>query len=63
MSTDDGLTREDLAAALDSDPAAWAAFRKLPPSHRREYLEWIDGAKRSATRRRRIDKTIRTLHA
>ena len=42
MSTNDGRTPDDLAAALDADPAARASYRRLPPGHRREYLEWID---------------------
>ena len=54
-------TPDDLAAALDANPEAGASYRKLPPSHRREYLEWINDAKRPETRRRRIDKAIRTL--
>ena len=62
MRTDDGTTPGDLAAALDSEPEALEAFSRLPPSHRREYLDWIGEAKRPDTRRRRIEKTIRTLH-
>ena len=54
-------TPDDLAAALEAHPEAGAACRKLPPSHRREYLEWINDAKRPETRRRRIDKAIRML--
>ena len=54
-------TPDDLAAALDANPEAGAAYRKLPSSHRREYLEWINDAKRPETRRRRIDKAIRML--
>ncbi|MDE0288699.1 MAG: YdeI/OmpD-associated family protein [bacterium] len=62
MRTYDGSTPEDLAAALDSEPEARDAFRRLPPSHRREYLDWIGEAKRLDTRHRRIEKTIRMLH-
>ena len=63
MRTDDANLPDDLAAALDSEPAALSSYGRLPPSHRREYLEWIDEAKRPETRRRRIEKTIRMLHA
>ncbi len=31
------------------------AFRKLPPSHQREYIKWIEEAKKPETRRRRIE--------
>ena len=43
-------TPDDLATALNVHPDAAAAYRKLPPSHRREYLEWINEAKRLDTR-------------
>jgi uncharacterized protein YdeI (YjbR/CyaY-like superfamily) len=52
--------REELAepeafrAALDRSPEARSAFDAMPPSHRREYIEWIAEAKREATRDRRI---------
>ncbi|MCY4369845.1 MAG: YdeI/OmpD-associated family protein [bacterium] len=62
MSSDDASIPDDLAAALESEPVALASYRRLPPSHRHEYLEWIDEAKRPQTRRRRIEKTIRMLH-
>ena len=52
---------DDLAAALEAHPTAMGSYRDLAPSHRREYLEWIDEAKRPETRRRRIDRTIRML--
>ena len=53
----------DLLAALDGDPAARAAFDRLPPSHRREYAEWVDGAKRPETRLRRIARSLEMLAA
>jgi uncharacterized protein YdeI (YjbR/CyaY-like superfamily) len=48
---------QDLAAALDSDPALRTAFDALSYSHRKEYVDWIVGAKREATRRQRIERT------
>jgi uncharacterized protein YdeI (YjbR/CyaY-like superfamily) len=33
----------------------WEAF---PPSHRREYIEWIDEAKRPETKERRVAQTV-----
>lgn len=33
----------------------------LPPSHQREYLKWIEEAKRADTRARRIAQTITRL--
>ncbi|HET9286711.1 MAG TPA: YdeI/OmpD-associated family protein [Gaiella sp.] len=52
----------DLRAALREDPAAKEAFSKLSYSHRREYVQWIEEAKRSATRKRRIASTVVRVH-
>ncbi|HVZ77784.1 MAG TPA: YdeI/OmpD-associated family protein [Gemmatimonadaceae bacterium] len=48
----------DLAAALKANRAAAAHFAKFPPSQRREYIEWIAGAKRPETRARRLATAI-----
>jgi hypothetical protein len=50
----------DLAAALAA-AGRRAAFDALSYSHRREYVEWIDEAKRADTRARRIAKTVERL--
>jgi hypothetical protein len=46
------------AAALAADREAKAAFAAFPPSHRREYVEWIDEARREETRARRIAQAV-----
>lgn len=51
----------DLAAALDAVAAARARFDALSPSHQREYIDWIDEAKREETRARRIAKTVASV--
>ena len=51
----------DLAAAFT--PAAQAAYEKLPPSHRREYVQWIEEAKKPETRARRVAETVSRLEA
>lgn len=48
----------DLAAALQSDPAAATAFEAMAYSHRKEYIRWIEEAKREQTRADRIVKTV-----
>jgi len=48
----------DLRAPLREDSAANDAFAKLSYSHRREYVQWIEEAKRPETRRRRIASTV-----
>ncbi|MCW5714509.1 MAG: YdeI/OmpD-associated family protein [Bauldia sp.] len=51
----------DVNAAMAADSAAYAAFLALPPSHRREYLNWIGEARRTETRTRRIAGMIDRL--
>jgi uncharacterized protein YdeI (YjbR/CyaY-like superfamily) len=48
----------DLTAALKKSRKAVAAFAAFPPSHRREYVEWITEAKTDATRERRIATAV-----
>ena len=48
----------DLRSALEADPQAKAAFADLSFTHGREYVEWIEEAKRPETRARRIAGTV-----
>jgi Bacteriocin-protection, YdeI or OmpD-Associated/Domain of unknown function (DUF1905) len=48
----------DLRSALAADPTVQAAFRKLSFTYRREYVEWVEEAKRPETRARRIAATV-----
>jgi bacteriocin resistance YdeI/OmpD-like protein/uncharacterized protein DUF1905 len=48
----------DLRTALDTDADAAAAFAALSFTHRREYVEWVEEAKRPETRARRIAGTV-----
>ncbi len=54
-------TPEDVLAALDAVPSARVAYEALAKSHKREYVEWIEDAKKEETRRRRIAKMIDAL--
>src|SRR5262245_55915369 len=45
-------------AALKKNPKALSAFESFPPSHKREYIEWIVDAKREETRDRRMKTAI-----
>ena len=56
-----GAPANDIREALRSNTAALSAFEALPPSHKREYLNWIDEAKRDDTRKRRIAGMIDRL--
>ena len=51
----------ELAAALKKNAAARKTFEGFPPSHRREYVEWISEAKQETTRQKRIAQTIEWL--
>jgi len=51
----------DLQIELHDDPEAAAAFAALPPSHQREYIDWIISAKLAETRMRRVEETARRL--
>jgi uncharacterized protein YdeI (YjbR/CyaY-like superfamily) len=48
----------DLRAALKVDPAVADAFAALSFTHRREYVDWVEEAKRPETRARRIAGTV-----
>lgn len=52
---------KDLAGALKKDKAARAFFEKLSFTHRREYVKWIEEAKKEETRQRRIEKAMEML--
>jgi hypothetical protein len=52
---------EDVGAALAAEPRARAYFESLPTFYRKNYLHWIDAAKRNETRARRIAAMISLL--
>jgi uncharacterized protein YdeI (YjbR/CyaY-like superfamily) len=51
----------DLQIELHDDPRAEAVFLALPPSHQREYIDWILEARRPETRARRVEMTVAKL--
>ena len=51
----------DLPTALGRNAKARLAFAAFSPSHRREYVEWIEEAKRPETREKRVATTIEWL--
>ncbi len=48
----------ELSAALANNKRALAAFEKFPPSHKREYVDWITEAKRDETRAKRLAQAV-----
>jgi hypothetical protein len=54
---------DDLAAALAGDAGAAAALERLAYTHRREYVIWINDAKKPETRARRVAGTLDKLRS
>ena len=52
---------KDLTAALKKRKGAAAAFEKQSPSHRKEYVSWIESAKKDETRQRRVAKAVEMI--
>lgn len=57
------LQAKDLARALAAAPVAKAFFASLAPFYRKNFLRWIDSAKRPETRQARIAETVALLVA
>ena len=51
----------ELKRLFKSDPAAKSAFEKLSYTHQKEYVKWIEDAKKAETRQSRIVKTMEML--
>jgi Bacteriocin-protection, YdeI or OmpD-Associated/Domain of unknown function (DUF1905) len=51
----------DLAAGLDGETRGF--LDSLSYTHRKEYVRWIEGAKRAETRRARVEKAVELLRA
>jgi hypothetical protein len=49
---------DDLKQLLDKNPPANLAFNALSYSHRKEYVDYINAAKRADTRSRRLEKIL-----
>ena len=56
-----GAMAEDIATALGAEPAARRFFESLPTFYRKNFMRWIDAAKRPETRAKRIAETVATL--
>jgi hypothetical protein len=52
---------DDLAAAWDDDVRSF--FEGLAPSHRKEWVRWIEEAKKPETRAARVSKAVESLRA
>ena len=61
MSQPDTTLPTDFFVALSADADAKAIFENLSLSHQKEYIKWIEEAKKTETRAKRIQKTIEML--
>ncbi|NWF62910.1 MAG: YdeI/OmpD-associated family protein [Chloroflexi bacterium] len=60
--TQDSMTIPlELSSALAADKEAQTIFNNLPPSHQREYIKWVEEAKKAETRVRRVQKMLEML--
>lgn len=48
----------DFRSALKKNARARASFEAFSPAKRRDYIEWLNEAKRDETRRRRLETAI-----
>jgi hypothetical protein len=58
-----GALSPDVTAALDAEPDARAFFDALATFYRKNYIRWIESAKRAQTRTARIAEMVRLLKA
>jgi uncharacterized protein YdeI (YjbR/CyaY-like superfamily) len=52
-----------IAEALKANGRAWDFFQQLAPSYRRNYIGWIDSAKRDETKQKRLREAVTLLAA
>lgn len=55
------IVPDDLKKALSKNKAAKTAFERFSPSHKREYVMWIEEAKTEPTRNKRLATTVEWL--
>ena len=54
---------EELARALEAAPGAATLYEGLSYTHRREFAEWVGGAKKPETRDRRAARAVEMIRA
>jgi uncharacterized protein YdeI (YjbR/CyaY-like superfamily) len=55
------LIPPDLEQALRGRKGALAAYRALPASRKKQYIYWLQTAKRPATRQRRVERIVKDV--
>jgi hypothetical protein len=57
----DFIFSEDFLVCLEDEPKALETFKKQPPSHQKYFSKWIDSAKTTETKTKRIAQSIQGL--
>lgn len=55
------IVPKELKKLLDQNPKVKAFYKTLSYTHQKEYVQWIEGAKREETRIRRLNKVIELM--
>ena len=55
---ENGIIPEDLQAAFNNNPKAFANYENFARGYRKSYLYWLNQAKREATRQKRIEQIV-----
>lgn len=51
----------EMETCLKRDEEAWEHWERFSPSHKREYVEWINDARQDETRKRRIAQALEMI--
>jgi uncharacterized protein YdeI (YjbR/CyaY-like superfamily) len=51
----------ELHNLLENNPPSLEIFESLPPSHKKEYLNWVLSSKKEETRKKNMKKMIQML--
>jgi uncharacterized protein YdeI (YjbR/CyaY-like superfamily) len=57
------LLTSETENGLKSSPKAWEYFNQLTPGYRKQYVGWLQSAKRPETRKKRLAEAIALLEA
>jgi len=63
LDTEEILPPADLIDCLKDEPAAWAQYEAIAPSHQLYFTRWIESSKTDATRAKRIAQAVTALAA
>lgn len=61
IDTSDFIFSEDFLTCLDDEPKALETYNSQPPSHQKYFSNWIESAKTSDTKAKRIAQSIQGL--